>query len=55
MRHFEAATDTIDALPEWLFDDLVTGIHPVDDFRRAFHDDNTVIKTAVEFSAYEER
>jgi threonine dehydrogenase-like Zn-dependent dehydrogenase len=55
VRHFEAATDTIDALPEWLFDDLVTGIHPVDDFRRAFHDDNTVIKTAVEFSAYEER
>lgn len=55
VRHFEAATDTIDALPAWLFDDLVTGIYPVDDFRRAFHDDNTVIKTAVEFSAYEER
>jgi threonine dehydrogenase-like Zn-dependent dehydrogenase len=55
VRHFEAATDTIDALPEWLFDDLVTGVYPVDDFRKAFHDDNTVIKTAVEFSAYEER
>jgi threonine dehydrogenase-like Zn-dependent dehydrogenase len=55
VRHFEAATDTLDALPEWLLDDLVTGIYPVDDFRNAFADDNTVIKTAVEFSAYEER
>jgi threonine dehydrogenase-like Zn-dependent dehydrogenase len=53
--HFEAATDTLDALPEWLIDDLVTGIYPVDGFERAFEDDNTVIKTAVEFSPYEER
>jgi threonine dehydrogenase-like Zn-dependent dehydrogenase len=53
--HFEAATDTLDSLPAWLLDDLVTGIYPVDDFRKAFVDDNTVIKTAVEFSAYEER
>ncbi|WP_380676037.1 glucose 1-dehydrogenase [Salinigranum sp. GCM10025319] len=55
VRHFEAATDTLDALPKWLLDDLVTGLYPVDDFRKAFVDDNTVIKTAVEFSAYEER
>jgi threonine dehydrogenase-like Zn-dependent dehydrogenase len=53
--HFEAATDTLDALPEWLIDDLVTGIYPANDFAGAFEDDNTVIKTAVEFSAYEER
>ncbi|WP_136588787.1 glucose 1-dehydrogenase [Salinigranum halophilum] len=55
VRHFEAATDSLDALPDWLLDDLVTGIYGVDDFRKAFVDDNTVIKTAVEFSAYEER
>jgi threonine dehydrogenase-like Zn-dependent dehydrogenase len=55
VRHFEAATDSLDALPEWLLDDLVTGIYGVEDFRKAFVDDNTVIKTAVEFSAYEER
>ena len=53
--HFEAATDSLDALPEWLLDDLVTGIYDVDEFRKAFVDDNTVIKTAIEFSAYEER
>jgi threonine dehydrogenase-like Zn-dependent dehydrogenase len=55
VQHFEAATDTLDTLPEWLLDDVVTGIYPVDDFREAFVDDNSVIKTAVEFSPHEER
>jgi threonine dehydrogenase-like Zn-dependent dehydrogenase len=53
--HFQSATDTLDALPEWLIDDIVTGVYPVDDFQDAFVDDNTVIKTAIEFSPHEER
>ena len=47
--HFEAAVDTLTALPEWLTDDLVTGVHGLDDFEAAFDDDDTTIKTAVEF------
>jgi threonine dehydrogenase-like Zn-dependent dehydrogenase len=53
--HFQAATDTLDALPEWLIDDIVTGVYPVEEFEQAFVDDNTVIKTAIEFSPHEER
>jgi threonine dehydrogenase-like Zn-dependent dehydrogenase len=48
-RHFEAATETLDDLPDWLFDDLVTGIYDLDSFERAFEDDETTIKTAIQF------
>jgi len=54
-RHFEAAIDSLAALPEWLLDDLVTGIAPHDAFEPAFAETKTTIKTAVEFTAYEER
>ncbi|TKX77095.1 glucose dehydrogenase, partial [Halorubrum sp. SD626R] len=36
-------------------DDLVTGVHGLDEFEAAFADDDTTIKTAVEFDVYEER
>ncbi|MDG5775447.1 glucose 1-dehydrogenase [Haloarculaceae archaeon H-GB1-1] len=48
-RHFEAAVDTLSSLPEWLFDDLVTGIYSLSEFERAFQDDETTIKTAIQF------
>jgi threonine dehydrogenase-like Zn-dependent dehydrogenase len=48
-RHFEDAVDTLSTLPEWLFDDLVTGVYPLSEFERAFEDDETTIKTAVQF------
>jgi threonine dehydrogenase-like Zn-dependent dehydrogenase len=51
VEHFEAAVDTLQALPEWLFDDLVTGVYDLDDFDRAFVDDETTIKTAVQFDS----
>ncbi|GAA0266132.1 glucose 1-dehydrogenase [Halobacterium noricense] len=51
VEHFEAAVDTLQALPEWLFDDLVTGVYDLDDFERAFVDDETTIKTAVQFDS----
>jgi len=47
--HFEAAVDALRALPEWVFDDLVTGVYELEAFRRAFDDDETTIKTAVQF------
>ncbi|GAB7091496.1 glucose 1-dehydrogenase [Halorubrum luteum] len=54
-EHFEAAVDSIAALEESFLEDLVTGIHGLDEFEAAFADDDTTIKTAVEFVAYEER
>lgn len=47
--HFERAVETLDSLPEWLLADLVTTVVGVDDFERAFVDDDHTIKTAVEF------
>ncbi len=47
--HFESAIDTLSQLPEWFTDDLVTGVYGLEDFEAAFDDDDTTIKTAVEF------
>ena len=49
--HFESAVDTLTQLPDWFIDDLVTGVYGLEDFERAFADDDTTIKTAVEFHA----
>jgi glucose 1-dehydrogenase len=51
--HFEAATDTLEGLPEWLFDDLVTGVYGLGEYRRAFETGDDVVKTAVEFAPLE--
>ncbi|CQH49625.1 glucose 1-dehydrogenase [Halobacterium hubeiense] len=51
VQHFEDAVDTLRSLPEWLFDDLVTGVYGLDEFERAFVDDETTIKTAVQFDS----
>lgn len=49
VSHFRQAVDTLAALPSWFLDDLVTGVYGMDEFERAFADDDTTIKTAVEF------
>ncbi|MES3162311.1 MAG: glucose 1-dehydrogenase [Halorubrum sp.] len=54
-EHFEAAVESLGELPSSFLTDLVTGVHPLDSFETAFADDDTTIKTAVEFDAYEER
>ncbi|UIO98441.1 glucose 1-dehydrogenase [Halobaculum sp. CBA1158] len=51
VRHFERGVESIAALPDWFTDDLVTGVYGLDEFERAFDDDDTTIKTAVELSA----
>ncbi|WP_435064046.1 glucose 1-dehydrogenase [Halobaculum sp. EA56] len=51
VRHFERAVESVAALPEWFTDALVTGVYGLDEFERAFDDDDTTIKTAVEFGA----
>jgi threonine dehydrogenase-like Zn-dependent dehydrogenase len=48
-EHFAAAADRLAGLPDWLFDELVTGLHTPETFERAFVDDETSIKTAIEF------
>lgn len=55
VSHFEAASDTLDSLPAEFLDALVTGVHGLDEWELAFADDDTTIKTAIEFRAYEER
>jgi threonine dehydrogenase-like Zn-dependent dehydrogenase len=55
VEHFEEAVVTLVNYPDWFLEALVTGVYPVDEFEPAFHDDDTTIKTAVEFAAYEER
>ena len=50
VSHFEAAIETLDALPDWLVDAVVTDVVPADEFERAFRDDESTIKTAIEFS-----
>ncbi|WP_144901476.1 glucose 1-dehydrogenase [Halobellus captivus] len=55
VRHFEAAATALEAFPEWFCDAIVTGVYGLDEFEAAFDDDDTTIKTAVQFSAYEER
>ncbi|WP_435363227.1 glucose 1-dehydrogenase [Haloarchaeobius sp. DYHT-AS-18] len=47
--HFEAAVDRLQDLPEWFFDELVTGVYGLDDLDAAFADDDSTIKTAIEF------
>ncbi len=54
-RHFEAAIETLSGLPEWLLDDLVTGIFDPSAAAEAFANDETTIKTAVKFYDNEER
>jgi threonine dehydrogenase-like Zn-dependent dehydrogenase len=53
--HFESAVESLSGLSDEFLGDLVTGIHGIDEFEAAFADDDTTIKTAVEFGAYEER
>jgi len=49
-NHFRAAVRTLDRLPAWVIDDLVTGVSPHTDAEPAFvTDDDASIKTAVEF------
>ncbi len=54
-EHFEAAAESLTALPEWFTDELVTGVYDASTFEPAFADDDTTIKTAVEFDSHEER
>ncbi|WP_435194866.1 glucose 1-dehydrogenase [Natronomonas sp. EA1] len=49
VHHFEAAIDTLAGLPDWLLEDLVTGVYDLDHAGEAFVDDETSIKTAVQF------
>ncbi|WP_306052223.1 glucose 1-dehydrogenase [Natronococcus wangiae] len=49
--HFEAAIDTLEGLPTWVTDDLVTGVYGLDEYRAAFEAGDDVVKTAVEFSS----
>jgi hypothetical protein len=47
--------DTLAEFPDWFTAALVTGVYDLDEFAAAFEDDDTTIKTAVQFSTYEER
>jgi len=48
-RHFERAVETLSGLSEAFLDAFVTGVYGFEEFERAFADDETTIKTAVQF------
>ena len=54
-EHFEAAVDSLSGVSASFLEDLVTGVYGLDEFEAAFADDDTTIKSAIEFAAYEER
>jgi threonine dehydrogenase-like Zn-dependent dehydrogenase len=47
--HYEAATAALRTLPDWFFDDLVTGVFGLENVEDAFVDDEETIKSVVEF------
>ncbi|MFC6835966.1 glucose 1-dehydrogenase [Halomarina ordinaria] len=47
--HFERAVETLSSLPEGVLDALVTHVVPPEEYDRAFADDDTALKTAIEF------
>ncbi|EMA47429.1 glucose 1-dehydrogenase [Halococcus saccharolyticus] len=49
VRHYEAAIDSLSAFPDWLVDDLVTGVHEPAAAPAAFETNDETIKTVVEF------
>jgi threonine dehydrogenase-like Zn-dependent dehydrogenase len=55
VRHFEEAIVSLTNMPSWFLEELVTEVAPLSRFERAFDDDDTTIKTAVEFSPHEKR
>ncbi|AFZ71338.1 glucose 1-dehydrogenase [Natronobacterium gregoryi] len=48
--HFETAIDTLAHLPDWLTEDLVTGVYDLAEYQKAFETGDDVVKTAVEFT-----
>jgi len=50
VEDFEAGVDSLLALDDDLLDDLVTGVYGLDELDAAFADDDSTIKTAVEFA-----
>ncbi|WP_136591270.1 glucose 1-dehydrogenase [Salinigranum halophilum] len=48
-RHFEAAKESLAALPDWFCESLVTGVYPPEAVTDALADDTRSIKTVVEF------
>ncbi|WP_227356404.1 glucose 1-dehydrogenase [Haladaptatus salinisoli] len=51
VRHFEAAKASLSSFPDWLTDELITGVYGPDEAERAFETGDDVIKTVVEFGA----
>ncbi|MFC5278069.1 glucose 1-dehydrogenase [Halorubrum rubrum] len=49
--HFERAKESLATFPDWFLDALVTGVYSPEEARDAFEDDDTAIKTVIEFSA----
>ena len=54
-RQFDRAVESLGSLSASFIDSLVTGIYGLDEFDKAFVDDDTTIKNAVQFSTYEKR
>ncbi len=54
-RQFEAAVESLNSLSKPYLASLVTGVYDLESFEKAFANDDTTIKNAVQFSTYEKR
>ncbi|MGA9402787.1 glucose 1-dehydrogenase [Haladaptatus sp.] len=49
VRHYEMAKASLAGFPDWLTDELITGVYDPEDAAKAFESGHDVIKTVVEF------
>ncbi|MFC6723239.1 glucose 1-dehydrogenase [Halobium palmae] len=49
VSHYESACESLERMPEWFFDALVTDVYSPDEAADAFADDTNAIKTVIEF------
>lgn len=49
ISHYESACESLERIPEWFLDALVTGVYSPDEAVAAFADDTEAIKTVIQF------
>jgi threonine dehydrogenase-like Zn-dependent dehydrogenase len=52
IRHYEAAKESLDAVPDWFIEELITDVHRPNEVEDAFNTTDKTIKTVVEFDSF---
>jgi threonine dehydrogenase-like Zn-dependent dehydrogenase len=51
IRHYEAAKESLNAVPDWFIEELITDVHQPNEIEDAFDTTDETIKTVVEFDS----